>query len=628
MGSSLFISYSHVDQAWMQAVQKHLRGTLMDRCRVWTDEDIPAGSTWEDVLVGQLKQASAGLVLASPDYLVSPWCRRELKALLAALKSGRLVSVQWVQLRPCGWNWTELADLQALQEPASAALEDLPEGAAREAAVLQVCRRITEAMLQITRGEDHELAMVRELLGRHPEGQDYRPRTTLKRGDFSIVCRGLDDGGDEVVIKVLTNTPLHRLRELFLQVSQARQTVVHPAVVKVDKVFEVGTDFEARIVIVSELAARSTLADLMASDADRPPAERVLQPDLVGKILRNLAEALAALHRLPEIHSRAVGQEGYSHLLGPLLPGNVYYDHRTGLPQISLVGVTNFLWHFFDADTFQRIVHPKSGTYLAPEKLAQRQVDHRADQYFLGMLAVELLELERLFAVPHGAALPSPQELLDRVRHSSARWTRHEQLRELLCRLLQPDPDDRFDSMEQVVQQWAALEEPHRVLAKYAFRRWIEPDGRADAGLAFSRRFYAHFFEADEGVRDIFGHAAQQRNPSAAADALTLDIAHLRKLVDSLRSVLNYRGGNAPSSIDSLMPVHHHRGILPAHFKAFTDSFIATLREAWAAEAAAAGSTAESAIPPIDPVEAEAIVQAWLALFTPAMDEMKRRLRP
>jgi serine/threonine protein kinase len=627
MGSSLFISYSHVDQAWMQALQKHLRGMLMDRCRVWTDEDIPAGSTWEDVLMGQLKQASAGLVLASPDYLVSPWCRRELKTLLEALKSGRLVSVQWVQLRPCGWNWSELAGLQAVQEPATGSLEDLPEGPAREVAVLQACRRITEAILQITQGEDRELAMVRELLGRHPEGVDYRPRATLKRGDFSIVCRGLDDGGDEVVIKVLTNTPLHRLRELFLQVSQARQTVVHPAVVKVDRVFEVGSDFEARIVIISELAAGSTLADLMAADADRPPAERVLQPDSVGKILRNLAEALAALHKLPEIHSRAVGQEGYSHLIGPLLPGNIYYDHRTGLPQISLVGVTNFLWHFFDADTFQRIVHPKSGTYLAPEKIAQRQVDHRADQYFLGMLALELLELEQLFAVPHGAVLPSPQELLARARHSSARWTRHEQLRELVCRLLQPDPDDRFDSMAQVVQQWAALEEPHRVLAKYAFRRWIEPDGNADSGLAFSRRFYARFFEADASVRGIFQHAAQQRNLATTADALTLDVAHLRKLVDSLKSVLNYRGGNAPSSIDSLMAVHHNRGIQPAHFQAFTDSFITTLRETWAAEATAAAKTPDSVQAPVEPPEAETIVQAWQALFAPAMDEMKRRLQ-
>ena len=42
MGSSLFISYSHLDRHWMQVFQKHLCGTLMDRCRVWTDEDIPA----------------------------------------------------------------------------------------------------------------------------------------------------------------------------------------------------------------------------------------------------------------------------------------------------------------------------------------------------------------------------------------------------------------------------------------------------------------------------------------------------------------------------------------------------------------------------------------------------------
>jgi hemoglobin-like flavoprotein len=361
------------------------------------------------------------------------------------------------------------------------------------------------------------------------------------------------------------------------------------------------------------------LADLMAADADRLPADRVLQPETVGKILLHLAEALAAMHKLPEIRSRAVGHEGYTHLMGPLLPGNIFYDHRTGLPQVSLVGVTNFLWHFFDADTFQRIVHPKSGTYLAPEKIAQRNVDHRADQYFLGMLAVELLELERLFVTHAGIVPPSPQELLARVQNSQARWTRHEQLRALLCRMLQPDPNDRYADMQQVVQQWAALEEPHRVLAKYAFRRWIEPAGRPDLGLAFSRRFYQHFFAADAEVPAIFEMAARQRRAEASPDALALDAAHFRKLVDSLKSVLNYRVGNAPSSIDSLMPVHHQRGILPGHFKAFTSAFVATLADVWAAEAAS-GMVME-------PGEADAIAQAWQALFEPVIEEMQHRLR-
>ena len=618
MGSSLFISYSHLDQAWMQVFQKHLRGTLMDRCRVWTDEDIPAGSTWEDVLLGQLKQAGAGLVLASPDYLVSPWCRRELKALRAALKNGRLASVHWVQLRPCGWNWSELAELQAVHEPASASLEDHAQGPERDARVLQACRRITEAMLRVAQGEERELAMVRELIGRCPEGVNYRPLVTLERGDFSIVCRGLDENSNDVVIKVLTNTPLHRLRELFLQVSQARQTVTDPSVVKVDKVFEVGEGFEARIVIISELARKTTLATLIERDSKLPPHSRTLQPDRIGTILRRLAEALAALHKLPEIHAKAVGEAGYAHVMGPLMPGNVFYDERTERPQISLVGVTNFLWHFFDPDTFRRIVNPGSGTYIAPEKLTHKEAGQQADQYFLGMLALELLEAERVFVLAPGAQPMEPLALLARVEHSTAPWTRHEQLKKLLCRLLQPDPSRRFDSMEQVVAQLRALEEPSRVLAKYSFRRWVEPEGDARLSVAFSRRFYERFFSTDESVRAIFARAAQQRHPDADGDAPALDEVHHRKLVDSLKAVLNYRLGSEPSSIDSLIPIHHKRRITGPHFQAFTDSFIHTLMESMRDASDAADAQGDHA----------EIVNAWRALFAPVIEEMERRVLP
>ena len=105
LGGSLFISYSHLDAPWMQAYKKHLRGMLHERCSVWTDEEIAAGSTWEDTLLGHMQQAAAALVLVSPDYLVSPWCRRELKALAEAHTLGQVDAVYWVLLKPCGWQW-------------------------------------------------------------------------------------------------------------------------------------------------------------------------------------------------------------------------------------------------------------------------------------------------------------------------------------------------------------------------------------------------------------------------------------------------------------------------------------------------------------------------------------------
>jgi len=599
MGISLFVSYSHLDHGWMQVFCKHLRGMLADRCRVWTDEDIPVGSTWEGMLRGQMRHAGAALVLASPDYLVSTWCRRELAALRAAINDGSLARVHWVQLRPCGWTFSELAELQAVNEPANVSLEDYPVGLERESLVLQGCRRIAESMLRMDSPKQQALASVRDLLSQSHEGAKYRPLVVLDRGDFSIVCRGLDENGDDVAIKIITNTPLHKLRALFLRTSQSRLRVADESVVKVNKVFEVGSDFDARVVIVSEMAPKTTLANLIQKH------DALLNPQDIGTILRRLAEALVELHNLPNLERESEADEGYIHVMGPMPPSNVYYNERTNRPQISLVGVTNFLWHFFDPKTFRQIVSPATGIYEAPEQKTQRaEIDQRVDQYFLGMLALELLEGEFVFHQPSQAAPVDPQE---RLEESDKPWKHHEQFVELLRRLLKPKPEHRFKDMQRVLTELRALEEPERVRAKYSFRQWVQPKSTGTEGSKeFSKLFYQRFFD-HVGVQDMFAAARERRHGSVDAKQEAVDDAHHGKLIDSLKAVLNYRLGNKPSSIDSLLPFHVPLGLEQRHFDAFTQSFIETL---------------ELRMRGIPRGEQEAYVTAWHTLFAPVIEEM------
>ena len=65
----LFVSYSHLDKPFMLKFRKHLKGMLLGRMQVWSDEDIARGATWESLLEGNLAQANAAVVLATPDYL-------------------------------------------------------------------------------------------------------------------------------------------------------------------------------------------------------------------------------------------------------------------------------------------------------------------------------------------------------------------------------------------------------------------------------------------------------------------------------------------------------------------------------------------------------------------------------
>ena len=579
MDDSLFISYSHTDTLWMHAFKKHLNGILMDRCRIWTDEDISAGATWEDRLLGNLRHAAAGLVLVSPDYLVSPWCRRELKSLAEARRSNRLTAVYWVLLEPCGWKWTALAEFQAVHESPDRALLSFPEGPQRTGEILRCCETIAASLKPSLRSGDKVLTAIRAILVRSEHWSRITPVKALSEGNFSIVGRAVDWDGDDFAgdyaIKVLTNTPLQRMRELIFNVSKACSKIIMPSIVRTLDVFTDGESYEQRVVIVSEMARGVPLSTVMNEDAKLPPSKRTLTLDNIGVLLRRVAEALEALHLMKSIAWEGGSDGQYQHLVGPLLPSKIFYDQAAQRPQILPVSVTNFLWRFFDPDTFPRIVGPKSGVHRLPEKCAGDPVDHRADQYFLGMLALELLEGRELFI----ASNEQPVEPFDVLK--SACWAkRHEQFGAIVSRLLAKDPKDRFEDMTEVVNNLQTLEDSSRALAKYSFRTYVAPEDQGDlAGVRFSTVFYEKFFTRAPALRKLFLDAHQQRTGAIAQAQEIPDGSQHRKLMDGLKAVLNFRPGSNPSSIDSVASRHAGFHLDSTHFEDFEASFIATLEQ-------------------------------------------------
>ncbi len=626
MDGALFISYSHLDTPWMQLAKKHLVALLHERCMVWTDGEIPPGSTWEHKLLANLNQASAALVLASPDYLVSPWCRRELKKLHQMRKSGQLRAVYWLLLRPCGWARSELAELQAVQSPATSALLDLPEGCERDAELLRLCDRVAGDLLRSLKSADAQVSMVRELLAGDVNGARLTVHSVLgqgdqkPRGDFAIVCLGNKESGEQVVIKVLVNTPLHRLRQLFFDVSQLRAKIQDPSAIPTEQIITIGDGYDQRIVIVSEHARGAPLSQVMQDDAKLPHEQRSLNIDAIGRLLRRLAEVLHELHKLGTVD--VPGGDAYVHVMGPLVPQNIFYDTRSQRPQLALLGVTNFLWYFFDPATFRRMVNPSSGTYELPEALhaAAENADetrlerqHRlqqADQYFLGMLALELLQGENLFIVDEKASAREPRRFLESTPRPA--WAqRHEQLFGVIDRLLQLRPSARYDDMGQVVAQLRDLEESWRALAKASFLQHLEPAGDAQRWFAFSKAFYGNFFSLRPQARLSFVRA--RGRPAEEAEHFEPDNRHHAKLLDGLKAVLNYRAGGKPSAIDSVVRSHVGYGIAAGDLLPFSVAFLKTLREHLEQARLDAQSVAD-------------IVAAWQTLFAPVVAEMDAAL--
>ena len=74
--SHVFISYSHKDTKMMQTIKQRLED---DGLIVWTDENLDWGTpSWVKAVEGAIRNASAMVVLLSPDSNASTWVDREI----------------------------------------------------------------------------------------------------------------------------------------------------------------------------------------------------------------------------------------------------------------------------------------------------------------------------------------------------------------------------------------------------------------------------------------------------------------------------------------------------------------------------------------------------------------------
>ena len=125
----IFVSYSHEDEAWCDAVAKHLR-TLHDpvRATVWVDRHrIRAGAAWLPEIQSALDAADLAILLISPAFLSSDFIRHtELPALLARRSAG--LPVIPILIVPCGWKaigWLQSHELRPRGDRALAEFGDL-----------------------------------------------------------------------------------------------------------------------------------------------------------------------------------------------------------------------------------------------------------------------------------------------------------------------------------------------------------------------------------------------------------------------------------------------------------------------------------------------------------------------
>ena len=116
---SVFVSYSHVDEALRAELGKHL--SVLERQGIistWHDRMISAGSEWEGAITAQLDEARVILLLISSDFIQSKYCYDVEMTRALERHDRREALVVPIILRAVSLKGTPFAKLQALPRDA------------------------------------------------------------------------------------------------------------------------------------------------------------------------------------------------------------------------------------------------------------------------------------------------------------------------------------------------------------------------------------------------------------------------------------------------------------------------------------------------------------------------------
>jgi len=101
---TIFISYSHQDEAWKDRLVRHLRVLELEGAfALWDDRKIAAGDDWHPEIETAMESARIAVLLISTDFLISDFIRgQEVPRLLKRRAAGGLRVIPLI-VHPCPW---------------------------------------------------------------------------------------------------------------------------------------------------------------------------------------------------------------------------------------------------------------------------------------------------------------------------------------------------------------------------------------------------------------------------------------------------------------------------------------------------------------------------------------------
>jgi hypothetical protein len=255
----------------------------------------------------------------------------------------------------------------------------------------------------------------------------YEITSKLGGGMFGLVFKATKQSiGKDYAIKFLKvdDNEVRRAVLAELQQVQLFAQVDHPNLVSIED----RGDVDGIPYLVMAYAGHETLRDLLPGDAST-------RPELLRLYLQ-ACRGVAALHERSLVHF-------------DLKPANVFL--KGGVARVGDYGLSKLVTHS------QRSLSMGRGTpyYMAPEML-QRRGDHRSDVYSLGVMLFEVLTGD----VPFKG--DSEWEVLRKHETGTLSFPDHvdERHRAIVRRCMHKDPEQRFQSVHDLIAVWHQGELP------------------------------------------------------------------------------------------------------------------------------------------------------------------------
>lgn len=192
----VFISYSHKDEDLRDRLDTHLSNLRWDGViSSWYDRQLTAGTEWDEKIKTELEAADIILLLISPDFIASKYCRDVEIPLSLQRHEAKQAFVVPIILRPFDWFSAPFAKLQAFPKDA----KPVTTWTNQNEAFLSIAQGIRTAV-QLMRAERQQLAEQQQAAE-----QQYRQQVVeaLEDGVISLVERDtLDELREELGLSV------------------------------------------------------------------------------------------------------------------------------------------------------------------------------------------------------------------------------------------------------------------------------------------------------------------------------------------------------------------------------------------------------------------------------------------